>query len=258
MPTFRNIDLEEPSTVTAEVAAVSIDRNSSAELQELLTLADPDISTNLARVTSVVPESTMAGVGVRIISGPSTAADAVIRVNQGVGISTAGDGWRISSVSGRVAVGPHDTAFASSAGFHFEASSGALQVTPGSTVWQTQVSSVSGRVLVDQNSTVWAVQSAMTFVRPATATRNSLTQSSTSVTAQALNTGRLGWTCYNHPAQGSYLYLKWGTTASTTDFDVRIPPFSLYEMPQPVFTGRIDAIWDSTGTGYARTVELTA
>jgi len=141
-------------------------------------------------------------------------------------------------------------------------------VQQNSTVWQVQLpssqsfqvkNSTIGDLLasVQQNSTVWQVQANMTQVRPSTLTRASLTQSSTSVTAQASNIARLGWSCYNHPTEGAQLYLKFGATASTTDFDLRLPAFSLYEMPQPIFTGRIDAIWDSTGVGYARTVEFT-
>lgn len=80
MASYKNIDGEESGTVTFTVAAVELTRNSSAELQEILCVGDPDISTNVGRVTSVPPDSTMAGVGVRIISGPSSLADFPVRV----------------------------------------------------------------------------------------------------------------------------------------------------------------------------------
>lgn len=79
MPTHRNIDGEESATVTFSVAAVELTRNSSVELQELLSLADPDVATNVARVMASAPNSTMAGVVVRIAGGPSSLADFPVR-----------------------------------------------------------------------------------------------------------------------------------------------------------------------------------
>ena len=92
-----------------------------------------------------------------------------------------------------------------------------------------------------------------------TTARSSVTQSSTSVTLQAANTARLGWSCFNRPTQSANLYVKFGATASTSDFDVQMAPDALYELPTvPVYTGRIDGVWDSTGTGVARVTEWLA
>ena len=81
MPTFSNIDGEESATVTFTVGAISLTRNSSAELQEILCIGDPDVASSLgiARVVNTAPASTMAGLGVRIISGPSSVADFSVR-----------------------------------------------------------------------------------------------------------------------------------------------------------------------------------
>lgn len=81
MPTFSNIDGEESATVTFTVAAVSLTRNSSAELQEILSIGDPDVASSLgvARVTASAPASTNAGLNVRILSGPSSVADFSVR-----------------------------------------------------------------------------------------------------------------------------------------------------------------------------------
>ena len=45
------------------------------------------------------------------------------------------------------------------------------------------------------------------------------------------------------------LYIRFGTTAATTTFTVRLFPLDYYELPQPIFTGKIDGIWDGTNVG---------
>lgn len=92
MATFTNIDGEESSTITFTVSGVTITRNSSAEIQEILCIGDPESnggSASIARVSSVAPKSTDAGLNVRIIGGPSTIADFAVRT---IAPSTYGDG----------------------------------------------------------------------------------------------------------------------------------------------------------------------
>ncbi len=148
----------------------------------------------------------------------------------------------VSSVAGIVATSPASTVWASSAGFHFDSSGGLLVSPPASTT--VAVSSVSGTV-------------AVLTVPAASIARSSVTQSSTNVTLQAANTARRMWLCYNRPTQNANLFLKWGATASTSDFDVMLAANAYFEMPRPVYTGRIDGIWDSTGVGFARISEWT-
>lgn len=162
-------------------------------------------------------------------------AAAAGRINIG---STAADNAVVcssmSSLAGRVTVAPTDTNFASSAGFHFN-SSGALVVD-----------------LTGGASTILQIRGD----RASTATSSNSTQSSTNFTMLAGNANRNGFTCFNQPTQGANLHLKWGATASTSSFNVRIPPFGYYEMPSPIYQGQIDAIWDSTGVGRAQVTEL--
>lgn len=92
MATFANIDLQEPSTVTAEIAAIQLTRNSSAELQEIQSIGDPEVSTAIARVVNADAGSTAAGVVVRpvfnstaaqnpvTIYSPSTQGDLVVEL----------------------------------------------------------------------------------------------------------------------------------------------------------------------------------
>ena len=156
MPTFSNIDGEESATVTFTVGAVSLTRNSSGELQEILCIGDPEVASSLglARVVNAAPASTMAGMVVRIASGPSSVADFSVRA---VLPSTAGD---------------NPVTFTSTHSVQAKNSTiGDLlaSVQQNSTVWQVQIPSTQsvqvknstiGDLLasVQQNSTVWQVQ----------------------------------------------------------------------------------------------------
>ncbi len=135
MPTFSNIDLEESATVTARVGAVTIDRGGVLEQQEILHVGDPDSSSALAAVTNTAPDSTRYGVNVRIVSGPSSAADLALTVS-----SLAGAIASVSSLStGSVRV--------------TQSSAVDLTVTVAGYSTTVNVSSLAGTVLVAPNST---------------------------------------------------------------------------------------------------------
>jgi hypothetical protein len=92
----------------------------------------------------------------------------------------------------------------------------------------------------------------------ATATLTNVTSSATSVQLVAANTARLGLVIYNDST--SLLYVKFGTTASTTSYTLEVPNDDWVTLPGDmgvVFTGRIDGIWASAN-GAARLTELTA
>jgi hypothetical protein len=78
---------------------------------------------------------------------------------------------------------------------------------------------------------------------------------STTTSAQLLaaNTARIGATIWNEGSQE--LYVKCGTTASTTDYTVRIAVGGYWEAPYN-YTGRIDGI-TSTSTAQAQVTEFT-
>ena len=80
---YTDIGLSQPaaSTITMKVASVSLTRNSTAQHQELLTLADPETTNALVRVTAGIPPSTSFGAVVRqalgaLISAASTMGSA--------------------------------------------------------------------------------------------------------------------------------------------------------------------------------------
>lgn len=90
--------------------------------------------------------------------------------------------------------------------------------------------------------------------RPASANVSNVTSSASSTTACATNVNRRGACFYNDVDKACYL--KFGATASTTDFTVKIFPNGFFTMPFPVYTGQIDVIWDSSPTGDLRVTEF--
>lgn len=88
-----------------------------------------------------------------------------------------------------------------------------------------------------------------------TATLTNLASSATSAQALASTAGRRGCMMFNDDANA--VLIKFGTTASATSYTVKIPADSYWEMPAPIYTGRIDAIWLADGSGSLRITELT-
>lgn len=87
------------------------------------------------------------------------------------------------------------------------------------------------------------------------ATLSNVSSSASNGTLLAENTDRIGMLVVNDST--ATLYLKYGATASTTSYSVRMEPGSYWEMPQPIYTGQIDGIW-SSADGAARITELEA
>lgn len=85
-----------------------------------------------------------------------------------------------------------------------------------------------------------------------TATTSSVASSATSVTLLSANSQRIAASVFNDSS--AILYLKFGTTASTSSYKVQIAAGGYYELPQPIYTGRVDGIWASAN-GNARISE---
>ena len=83
------------------------------------------------------------------------------------------------------------------------------------------------------------------FVPPSasSATVTSVAGSATSVQLLAANGNRKGALFVNDST--SDCYLKYGTTASSSSYTVKIAAGAFYNMPTPTFTGIIECIWDS-------------
>jgi hypothetical protein len=91
------------------------------------------------------------------------------------------------------------------------------------------------------------------MARAGTAAVTQTAGSASSVTLLSSNTARLG--CSVHNDSSAILYVKFGTTASTTSYTIRLTSQSYYECPFN-YTGRIDGIWASAA-GNAYVTELT-
>lgn len=83
---------------------------------------------------------------------------------------------------------------------------------------------------------------------------DNLASSASSQTMRDANTDRKGLIIFNDST--AILYVKFGATASTTDFTFRLTPQGVYEMRAPIYTGRIDIIHASEN-GTVRNTELT-
>ncbi len=89
-----------------------------------------------------------------------------------------------------------------------------------------------------------------------TSTVSAVASSATSGQIVAASASRLGLSLYNSDANDCYV--KFGTTATTSDFTVKIPSGGFYEMPTDmIYIGRIDAIWSADGSGSLHVTELT-
>ena len=122
---------------------------------------------------------------------------------------------------------------------------------------------VSGTVAATQSGT-WTVQPGNTAnttawltqkEKSSTATLANIPGATSSTTLQASNSARKGWSVHNDSS--AILYVKFGSTASSTSYTVKLIADAYYELPTTsVYTGIITGIWASA-TGSARVTELT-
>ena len=86
------------------------------------------------------------------------------------------------------------------------------------------------------------------------ATLANVASSASNGTLLASNTSRRGAMVHNDSTQ--VLYLKYGATASTTSYTVKVPADGYFEFPAPTYTGIVDGIW-AAANGNARLTEIT-
>ena len=76
-----------------------------------------------------------------------------------------------------------------------------------------------------------------------TVTNSNVASSATNVTLLASNTSRRGASMFNDSTQAAYV--KFGATATTSSFTYKVFPSQTLEFPVPMYTGIVDALWDS-------------
>jgi hypothetical protein len=86
-----------------------------------------------------------------------------------------------------------------------------------------------------------------------TSSVNAIATSGTSATLASASSARLRIVIVNDSS--ATLYVKYGATASSVDWTVKLAPDSMLD--EDAYTGRIDAVL-STGSGTARVTELSA
>jgi hypothetical protein len=121
-----------------------------------------------------------------------------------------------------------------------------IALVPASLGQKTMANSFAVTIASDDPTAV--LQSA------STASITALASSASSAQLLASNAARKGLILNNTDANA--VLVKYGTTASATSFTVRIPLNGYWEMPKPIYTGRIDAIWEADGAGSLYATEL--
>lgn len=104
--------------------------------------------------------------------------------------------------------------------------SGALYVTTSGSIPVTVTNAAPSQISTTPSNTIF-------------------TSSLVNATFLASNSSRLGAMFTNDDGSGGSVYLKFGSTASTGSYTVKIKPGSYYEVPFS-YVGRIDGIWDSS------------
>jgi hypothetical protein len=87
-----------------------------------------------------------------------------------------------------------------------------------------------------------------------TAAATNVTGAAADTQLVAANTGRIGLILFNDST--AIAYVKYGTGASATSYTVPMGPGAYWEMPAPVYTGQVNALW-SAANGAMRITELT-
>jgi hypothetical protein len=90
--------------------------------------------------------------------------------------------------------------------------------------------------------------SVLTSVRTVnSASTTSVAASATSVQLLASQSNRRGVILVN--GSDKTAYVKFGNTASTTSYTYKLITGATVEFPSPVYTGKVDCIWESGATG---------
>lgn len=132
-------------------------------------------------------------------------------------------------------------------------------------IWPPESLSVTGAGLAtatnqtsqitQETTTATNTTSLVGNLKAATATLTNVTAATSSTALLAVTAGRKQAMFFNDST--AILYLKMGTTASTTSYTVQIPAGGYYELPSPsVYTGIIQGIWSAVN-GAVRITELT-
>lgn len=249
----------------AQIAGTTVDTNSGAKSAgtQRIVVATDQLALTTAGVFSVKIDQTTGGttnavslaqLGANAIAvdngASSTGTQRVTIANNSTGVLAS-----IGSITGSIVPGTAATNLGKA-----EDAAHASGDT-GIAAWGVRNDNLATTYGADQDYAPFATDAngrTMVAQKAATGTLSNVASSATSVTVLAANSARIGATITNDSS--ALLYVKFGTTASTTSYTVVLAgaasaPFSYYEVPAG-YTGRIDGIWASA-SGNARVTEIT-
>lgn len=133
-----------------------------------------------------------------------------------------------------------------------------VAITPGTGATAVARAAGTSGTFVDTAGQVQLVEvghvaSGVAYARPQTGTVTSVSDTASSTTLLSAGATRRGFRIYNDSTQT--LYVKYGTTASASDFTVIVQPASW--LVEDGYGGRVDGIWAANASGAARITELT-
>jgi hypothetical protein len=161
--------------------------------------------------------------------------------------------WNINSISGTVSLptgAATESTLSTLDGKVTACNTGAVTLASQANPFTSAlpISDDGGSITVDGTVTAEAETVSISSV-------TSTTASASSVTVLASNANRKLAVFVND--SDKIAYVKLGGTASTTSYSYKLQPNSTLELAQPVYTGVVDAIWESSPTGAMRVTELT-
>jgi hypothetical protein len=190
------------------------------------------------------------------VSGQETMANSlpVVIASDQSAVPISDDGGSIT-VDGTVAATQSGT-------WNINSISGTVSLPTGAATEST-LSTLDGKVTACNTGSVTLASQANPFtsaipVEPETVSTSSVTSttaSASSVTVLASNASRKLAVFVND--SDKIAYVKLGGTASITSYSYKLQPNSTLELAQPVYTGVVDAIWETSPTGAMRVTELT-
>lgn len=137
----------------------------------------------------------------------------------------------------------------------FAVSAASLPLPTGAAT-ETTLSTLNGKVTACNTGAVTvSSQPASVLATYSTTAVTSVTAAATSTSILASNANRRMAIMFNDCDKNAYV--KLGATASTTSFSYKLAPAQTLELPIPLYTGAIDAIWESSPTGAMRVTEVS-
>jgi hypothetical protein len=216
--------------------------------------------TAIGDITGIVGQDTMANSLPVVIASDQTAVPVSdnggsITVDGTVAATQSGT-WNINNITGTVSL---PTGAATESTLAAKATESTLQSIDGKITACNTNSVTIGAPLPSGTNNIGDVD---VLTLPDVAIKNYASSSVTSVVSAAVSTSILASNANRRMAimvndTDKNAYVKLGTTASTTSFSYKLTPGQTLELPIPVYTGAIDAIWDTSPTGSMRVTEIS-